>query len=198
MKKRIKNIINNAGLSIIEVVISITIIIVGISSVMILFENNFRAQELNMRKLVAYNLAKEGIEIARWQRDTYWFTEQNKYKVDWGASGEAAVVPVLDNDSNPLKGWILKTKGGNGNEGKPEVYLYYDGSSNKIMYVQSDKSAADIPSSWVKTDYKRILYINRNNPDGNVQTNNDMQVKSRVEYAPGKSVELEAFLYNWY
>lgn len=198
MKQRIKNMRSDAGLSIIEVIISITIIIVGISSVMILFENNFRAQELNMRKLVAYNLAKEGIEIARWQRDTYWFTEQNKYRVDWGVSGPEAVIPVLDNDGDPLKGWTLKTEGAGGNQGKPEVYFYYDGGSNKIMYVQSDKSAVDIPFSWVKTQYKRILYINRNNPDGNNQTDNDMQIRSWVEYAPGKSVELEAFLYNWY
>lgn len=188
----------SAGLSIIEVIISITIIIVGISSVMILFENNFRMQELNMRKLVAYNLAKEGIEIARWQRDTYWFTEQNKYRIDWGASGAEAVIPVLDNNSDPLKGWILKTEGAGGSQGKPEVYYYYDSSLNKIMYVQSDKAAADIPSSWVKTDYKRILYINQNNPDQNAGTDNDMQIRSWVEYAPGKSVELEVFLYNWY
>ena len=198
MEQRIKNIYSSAGLSIIEVIISITIIIVGISSVMILFQNNFRLQELNMRKLVAYNLAKEGIEIARWQRDTYWFTEQNKFRIDWGASGEESVVPVLDNNNDPLKGWILKTEGNGGSQGKPEVYFYYDGASDKIMYAQSDKSAGELPASWVKTEYKRRIFISRNNPDGNADTQNDIKVKSRVEYAPGKSVELETFLYNWY
>ncbi len=198
MKKTDKR---QSGIGILEVIISTSIIIVGILSVLVLFENNFHLQELNMKKLVAYNLAKEGIEIARWQRDTYWFTEQNKYSFKCGGnpcgeSGPEEMAPVLENDGDPLKGWIIKKRGAGGNEGKPEIYLYYSGS-DKIMFAQSDKNENNVPSSWVKTEYKRRLFFNKNNPDGDAATD-DLQVISRVEYAAGKYVELEAYFYDWY
>lgn len=62
------------GQGILEVVIAISVIVVGLVSIMSLVIFNVGVQSYNHDMLIASNLAREGIEIVRNTRDSNWLT----------------------------------------------------------------------------------------------------------------------------
>jgi len=93
---KIKKISNNAGISLIEIVVAITIITVGMIGVISLVVQNARAQYINKNVLIASGLAGEGLELVRNARDLNWLTPGNNWKTG-AASGSGSDI-VQDGD----------------------------------------------------------------------------------------------------
>ncbi|MBD3251017.1 hypothetical protein GF380_00860 [Candidatus Uhrbacteria bacterium] len=60
------------GQSLLELLIAMTVIIVGLTAAGTLIFSNIRLQEQSSQRVVAANLAREGIEIAKAVRDSNW------------------------------------------------------------------------------------------------------------------------------
>src|SRR3989344_3691595 len=60
------------GQSLIELLIAMTVIIVGLSAVGTMIFSNMRLQERSTDRLIASNLAREGVELAKAVRDSNW------------------------------------------------------------------------------------------------------------------------------
>jgi type II secretory pathway pseudopilin PulG len=60
------------GQSIVELIVAMAVITIGLTGAGILVLSNIRLQELSADRVVATNLAREGIELAKAQRDSNW------------------------------------------------------------------------------------------------------------------------------
>jgi len=68
---------NKSGFTILEVLISIGIIIIGIFAVLTLTVSTMTTNDKALEYTIAANLAREGIELVRNRRDTNWYNEEN-------------------------------------------------------------------------------------------------------------------------
>lgn len=73
---------NKLGISIEEVVVSITVIVVGMIGVLSLVTQNIEVQYINKNVLMASGLAQEGLELVRNIRDLNWLTSGKSWKQD--------------------------------------------------------------------------------------------------------------------
>lgn len=86
------------GYSILEVLIAISVIITGIFGVMSLVVKSMSSTRTALDYLVAANLAREGIELVRNQRDTNWYSANN---FDDGLTDAVFYTAVIDyNDAS--------------------------------------------------------------------------------------------------
>jgi len=83
----------NSGYTILEVLISISVIVIGISAVMTLVVSNIAVNAKSLDYLVATNLAREGIEMVRNQRDANWYVGA---PFDTGIKDPALYAAVID------------------------------------------------------------------------------------------------------
>lgn len=74
MKQKVKN---NNGFGILEIIISIFIISMAFIALLSLTGQNIQAQNTNENSLVASQLAQEGLELVRNQRDDAWFDHED-------------------------------------------------------------------------------------------------------------------------
>jgi type II secretory pathway pseudopilin PulG len=66
------NLLNKKGFSLIEVMGALFIVMVGMVGVMSLVLQNIQVKDVNTNRIIAHQLAQEGIELIRKQRDTNW------------------------------------------------------------------------------------------------------------------------------
>lgn len=64
--------LDNKGLSIMEVVVALGVIIVGMLGIISLLAQNIKISTINKNKLLASMLAQEGLELVRNKRDANW------------------------------------------------------------------------------------------------------------------------------
>lgn len=64
--------INNKGFTLLEIIMAVFFITVGMGGVFIVIQKSFSVMSLSASRLVAANLAQEGIEVVRNIRDTNW------------------------------------------------------------------------------------------------------------------------------
>jgi type II secretory pathway pseudopilin PulG len=84
------------GQGILEVVIAMSVIVIGLVSIMSLVFFNINVQNYNHNMLVASNLAREGIEIIRNVRDSNWLNSDK----DWDESLFIEEGSTEDEDAN--------------------------------------------------------------------------------------------------
>jgi len=68
---------SNSGFSLMEVIVAITIIVVGMIAIMSLMTTNITTGSYDRQKIVAINLAQEGIELVKNIRDSNWADNKN-------------------------------------------------------------------------------------------------------------------------
>lgn len=175
---------NQKGFSLIEVSFSVAIIMVGLLSVISLFNANIKNEIENKNRLVAIYLANESIEIVRQQRDNNWFNS-----VGWMtgiSTGNVAVVPQDVTDVR--KGWDTVAAAAGSDERK--VYL-----TNSDIYLND----ADTVPGAVDTGFRRHLTINTGTAGCFGAGAECMEVVSYVSFGGAQLVEVTAYFYDgWY
>jgi len=73
----LKSFKNQSGQSLLELVVAIAVITVGLFSVWNLFISNFNGEQEAGARILAVNLAREGIEIVKNIRDSNWLAIEN-------------------------------------------------------------------------------------------------------------------------
>lgn len=136
MKKSKKN-----GFSIVEVMVSITILTIGLLGVSSLVIQNIKVQRINKNDLVASMLAQEGLELVRNLRDKNWLDQSNP---DWRAG-------INDDDDTFAIDYFLSSQDFNPdyiNDSETKLYLK-DG-----FYAHDPTGASTIFSRLISiTDY---------------------------------------------
>lgn len=97
---------NEGGFSLLEAMLSIFILLMGITAAMSLVSGGVRGLTLSKNRLIATNLAQEGLEIIHNVRDNNWLNSKNEPTPppwnDWTGSGSATGCPKV----TPCTGYV--------------------------------------------------------------------------------------------
>lgn len=168
------------GFSLLESVLAIGIILVGIVTIISLSTTSYFAGQVTSDQFIAANLAREGMEIVRWQRDTNWLKYDTDSTTGWNenlyaiegpnrdytaiTSGSVyyAAIPPVEFRPDGFADLCV---------GAVEPYVcsavWYDNSNNTYFQTSVDGFDPSAPNIE-KTLYRRMIYLNpicRNDAD---------------------------------
>lgn len=164
---------NQKGLSLIEVLVSITVLVVGILTIVSLITSNMRDSRQSEEKFVAINLSQEGLELMRNYRDSIWKDGKNMshYSGTVFKTGQKLTVDILE----------------------PAPTL----SSAKPIYLNpsNPQYTHKVYSGAAKTPYSRVINIDKVDLDGlgNIKS---VTISSKVTWS-NHDVILTQVLYDW-
>ncbi len=89
---------NEQGQTILEMLIAIFVIVVGVFGILTLIISTIQAGREGSNRIVALNLAREGIENVRSIRDSNWVYPVSATKPTWdnGLNGGSTATPIVD------------------------------------------------------------------------------------------------------
>jgi Tfp pilus assembly protein PilV len=183
------NIMNNKGFGLLEVLISISVVIIGILPMINLF-NSVLAKERDVEnKLKAIYFAQEGIEIVRQIRDTNW-----RQGIDWdyeSVSGGS----VFDNSE-----WAISLNNCNIYSGG--FKLVASSVDNNKIYKKNSESVykqACTGGQYKDSGFTRTILIEDIDYNtGGASLNGDyMKITSKVEFNGVELYSLTAYLNKW-
>lgn len=186
------------GESIIESLIAIMIIMTSLVGIMVLFSGNIKANQSTKNRIIAINLAREGIEAVRFIRDSNWLIYSNNRRVCWNFNPTTSHL-VCNSETNgmndsPLNGnynaildpnnfkWSLKSDSDGIDLDDNQLYL-------KDGFYQHDSTG-----SAVFTPFMRQIQISYLDAGTTQETNNRIKVVSLVQWDNNQKIELEAIL----
>jgi len=205
----IKN--NQAGQSLMEMLIAIFILIVALTATIVLVVTSINAGRDSINKLIATNLAREGVEVVRNIRDGNWIEPTNTEAWDAGLDIGPVVVPIIV-PFNLIADSISMDTATDFNDQKAQIYF---SEANNFYYQKTVSPAED------QVNFYRLIYLNNICHDSN---NNEMiaeignadncgagdytgyddkvgiRVVSEVRWpnpTSGRKVQVEERLYNW-
>ncbi|MDD4607143.1 MAG: hypothetical protein PHS07_02275 [Patescibacteria group bacterium] len=162
---------NNSGQSLIETIVAFGILTTGIVAIMSLTASGLFNSGISRQRIVAINLAREGLEITRAIRDSRWlnpdtvdFLPAGKYKVDYN-----------DNDLDNLVSNIVDCK------------LYQESGTQLFTHF----------NTGTETNFWRMITISA---EMTGESNRQRKVESWVQWQDrGKTYnyELEEILTDW-
>jgi hypothetical protein len=201
---------NNKAQGLIETIIAIGIIITGLSSAMSLIVQNKIATEEAEDRLIATNLAREGVEIVRNIRDTNWLSCEmsgfvpncNDWDQDLYSGNDVIAVPVF----NPLyNSWIIDFAPDSIQHDYARIWRK-NGGTSEFIGVQFNSNEPTPPDSTL-TNFRRILELYSICSDKSVlascPTDNPkigIRVQSKVLWnSRGResTIVIEERLFNW-
>jgi hypothetical protein len=205
---------NNKGQNLIELVVAISIILIGVVSTLVLTVATIRGGKASEMQTIAGNLAREGIEVVKQHRYNNWLKiESNNLSfVNWddglySASYENNL--IVEFDPTPPASWSLNFN----IDTLTRVECLLDGDNNCLLYIKDGIYSHD--PTGVTTSFHRVLTINPIclKPDASeemVSTSHDclgvddekigLQVISEVSWQERNnwtSVIFEDHIYNW-
>lgn len=167
--------------SLVEIMVIISIVLVGMIGVLSLLLQNMQAQTINRSRFIAYQMAQEGIEIVRATRDAYAINgESNGFFEEFPYGG---YIFSYDNGEFP------QLEAYNGDPREKNVCLDSNNFYNSYHFCPN----LDAPN----TIFKRILKLEEAD-DGD---NSFIRVISTVtwtEQNKNYNYTLETHLYDWY
>jgi len=86
---------NKQGLTLIEVIVALAVIIIGVVAGLTLTVYNLKASTFGEQQLVSSNLARESIEVVRSMRDANWLKDE-EWSKDVFAAGQTKFVTMFD------------------------------------------------------------------------------------------------------
>lgn len=167
--------------SLVEIMVIISIVLVGMLGVLSLLLQNMQAQTINRSRFVAYQLAQEGIEVVRATRDLYSVNGYNHAFLEEFPYG--GYIFSYDNGEFP------QLEAYNGDQRSKNVCLDANNFYNSYHFCPN----LDVPN----TIFKRILKLEEAD-DG---TNSYIRVISTVNWTEQNKnyiYTLETHLYDWY
>lgn len=177
LKNTICKIRTDKGFNVLEVILSITIIVVGILAITNLFFALSKSAAMNKNKIIAIYLAEENMEIVRQIRDTNWLNSSNW---DQGISAGDSVAAVLDS-TDITKGFQLVNRNAN------SEIVYEDTVGGG--YFQNLPPGL-LPPEWKPINFKRWLTVTK--PDADT-----VEVVSHVYYNGKELISTAAILKDW-
>lgn len=202
MKSKIKNLKSNiqSGQSLVEMVVAIAIIVTGLVGALSLTISNLSGAGEAGARVVASNLAKEGIDVVRNIRDTNWLKDL-AWDSGLSLAGDFTAIAVFDPSQNL---WHLDFTPASISD--PAARLYRDAND---LYLQNMTSP-----TGTETLFSRLLTIDpicltvASPPAENITGNScgvgenqiGVRVKSEIDWTESgqpRSLILEDRLYNW-
>ncbi|MDP3964761.1 MAG: type II secretion system protein [bacterium] len=206
---------NQSGVTLVEAVVALFVIIVGLVSAMALIYGSINAAGEIEDELLAANLARETIEVARSIRDSNWLEiDSGNTNVIWDDglySGTVyRAIPVFDDDdaSPTFRSWLL-TFDAAYNINHDDSKVYFNLRNGAKVYHQCDAAVCGIT-----TKFRRVVTLNPICYDGSsetlISTGTDcatlsqskigIQVMVTVEWTDNNNTRThvsEERLYNW-
>ena len=175
---------NNKGFTLVETLIAITLVTVGLLGAVTLIIYAISVTSLVRGKLIASQLAQEGVEVVRNIRDNNWLAGKIGDDNWYYGLNIGKCVPILS-DENPAGNWELTSF----SDSKSIVYFNED----DLFYGQSGNGPF-ASGNWGVAPFnlKRWLDI--------TYVNNRLEVVSHIDWSEkGKthSFEIKDYLYNW-
>ncbi len=177
---------DNSGQTMLEIILALGVMTMVIVSIITLVTRGISTSGQSSQNLIAIELAREGIEVARGVRDSNWLSGENWDEFLFQADGDRDAVPVFEYATNE---WSLDFSL-DGIEHAP--VMLDDG-----MYLQSDTQ------SGRPTEFYRILefeFLDKDITGVSERERYAVQVTSRVRWKDrGKYVEIkiQEELFNW-
>ncbi|MDZ4230056.1 MAG: hypothetical protein U1C53_02865 [Candidatus Veblenbacteria bacterium] len=199
------------GFGLVEAVVAVGVLITGIVAVVSLAQSNLSASKGVESRLVAVNLAREGVEAVRSLRDGNWLKGRtgasgsaNAWDTGFNSSGDATGTAIAILDVNTLS-WTIDFTPTGFSDSRTRMRRH----PTRGLYRQS----LDNPVGETTTQFSRLITVYAicwNNP-GNQETNNavtcpggfvkaGVRVISEVQWQEGNrtaKMVLEEWLYNW-
>ena len=196
---------NQSGQGLLEAVIALGIIVTGIVGTMNLTISNQTSSADAQERLIAINLAREGVEIVRNIRDTNWLSCEILNCNDWDQgleSGSDVIgVPIFNPSANA---WTIDFTADDITHNSARIWRKSSGNPQYIGTLF--QSTEQTPADSALTEYKRILEIysicSDKAPAETCAAGDKigMRAQSRVAWeSRGKSFEViaEERLFNW-
>lgn len=194
--------IQKKGLTLVEVIVALAVIIMGVVAGLTLTVYNLKASLYGEHQLVAANLAREGLEAVRARRDSNWLSGE-EWNKDIFAAGETNFSPSF----NPVDGsWSME----------PADNADVDECVNCRLYLDQASGVYSLDNSKTRTIFSRLLSIKeicwvagvfeeavRETGETCAEVNQELigwEITSIVSFdAYGKETETEVVdrLYNW-
>jgi len=199
MKSKIENLKSQSGQSLVEMIVAIAIILTGLVGALSLTISNLSGVDEAGTRVVASNLAKEGVEVVRNFRDANWL--QN---LDWDSGlflgNDFTAIAVFNSVANK---WQIDFTPNAITDAAAKLYR-----SPENLYLQN----VALPAG-AETQYSRLVTLDpicfnvaakteniTGNPCGGGEEKIGIRVKSEVVWtlsSRSRKVILEDRIYNW-
>jgi Tfp pilus assembly protein PilV len=177
----------SSGFTIIEAMIAAAVISVGLIGILTLCTVSMKFGRISLNRVIAANLAQEGIEVIRLMRDNLWLNDPDGDANPWNN-------PPFDTDTEGIVVWNPSSGEWTWNE-KSESY--YSNSDSQVGFYLDAQGRYIQGSSSPQTNFYRIIKISSGaDSDGYFFR----QVVSKVKWKEGNKfyeIQTEDRLYNW-
>lgn len=147
------------GFSLVEAVISVTVLLIGVISITSLGVAMLTQARLTNKTVVANQLAREGIEVVRSVRDGNWLLSEDgmlvDFRADLSSKNDYTAVPEWDSTSNIWVMDFLPFEFGDCGTGF-DCTRIYQRLNPPYEYAQFVASPG---ADWEETPYQRLLYL---------------------------------------
>jgi len=165
-----------AGFSLVEEMVSLYILIVGILGVIILTTTTTKAGAMSSSKLIAANLAQEGIEVVRNIRDLNYENPEGCAWTCWHAAVSAALGSYLvQYDDTALRPFA-------------DTPLLYNPTSGLYSYTSGSAS---------KYNFKRVITLADTNPPNSGTSTKIVSTVTWTANGQSHSLVVEDDFWNW-
>lgn len=188
------------GFTLLEAMVSIFILLVGVTGSLVLVSSGITNLNVSKNRLIASNLAQEGLEIVHNIRDNNWLNSRKLVTLpswnDWygapNGTGSSCAI------SSPCIGYIWWSSNFIVSGAEPSNFLRWNLNTNHYAYDGTEGES-----------FSRIITVT-DNPDTSIPVNNSVRVQSTVGWGgagnciagginSGKKycLTLEEWLYKW-
>lgn len=197
----------SSGFTIVELILTVTVLSIGILGVISVINYNVSIASESANKIIAANLAQDGIEMVRHIRDTNWRNGRfetsggNRWDLDIEGTGNGEYVRFfcvnaeIDN--------VVATPSGASEESKLlscgaacQVYAYSSGATKCYgdNYGVSHNGYTGTAASINNSPFYRLIHIEEKDPNWN-SVNVTIRWKNRK--GQDQYFNIEETLYNW-
>ncbi len=177
---------NQTGQTLIEVIIALGMIVTALVTILTLTFSGISSTRASLNQMIAIELAREGIEVARGVRDSNWLRD-----VDWQdglikSGGDNTAIPVFSPEQNV---WTIDFQVNSISDSTARVFQRSNG-----LYLQSTETV----SNTVATPFSRLLHIELKRIPS--MAGEKLVVASRVRWQEKgrfRQVEVVQELFDW-